>query len=283
MNSHEQQVINAAAQIRAKIGAITPQMAIILGSGLGGLAKHVQNPVIIPYRELPGFPILTVEGHSGEVIVGTLSGVPVILLKGRKHFYETDDAYPLKTMVRTMKALGVEILFLSNAAGSVNVHIPVAGLMAITDHINFMGMNPLVGANDDAFGPRFVPLGGAWDKALSALLHKTAEAQKIPLYHGVYMAFRGPNFETPAEIKMAQRMGADAVGMSTVPDCLIARHCGLRVVGCSMITNMGEGMSDEQLSHAHTLSNAAKGADDFEKLVIAFAEAVEAAGEELFA
>ena len=271
---HIQNVKTAVAQIRARIGALSPKMAIILGSGLGGLAQHVQSPIIIPYQDLAGFPLLTVEGHTGEVIAGFLADVPVILLKGRKHFYETDDAYPLKTMIRTMKALGIEILFLSNAAGSVNDKIPVAGLMAISDHINFMGMNPLVGANDEAFGPRFVPLGNAWDKALLVQLHEVAKAQNIPLAEGVYMAFRGPNFETPAEIKMAQAMGADAVGMSTVPDCLIARHCGLRVLGCSMITNMGEGMSDEQLSHAHTLSNAAKGAADFEKLVIGFVKHV---------
>ena len=191
-------------------------------------------------------------------------------MRGRKHFYETDDAYPLKTMVRTVKALGIEILFLSNAAGSLQESVLPGSLMMITDHINFMGLHPLVGPNDADFGPRFPPMTHAWDPILSGKLAETAQAEHIPLHEGVYMAFRGPSFETPAEIKMAQKWGADAVGMSSVPDCIIARHCGLRVVGCSCITNLGAGMSDENLSHAHTLENAAKGAGDFEKLVTAF-------------
>jgi xanthosine phosphorylase len=161
-------------------------------------------------------------------------------------------------------------LFLSNAAGSLQPQIKTGELMVITDHINYMGFNPLTGPNDDDFGPRFPPMSDAWDPALSRKLKETAKAQGIPLHEGVYVAFRGPSFETPAEIRMAQKLGGDAVGMSSVPDCIIARHCGLKVVGCSCITNMGAGLSDEKLSHAHTLENAKSGAVNFEKLVLAF-------------
>lgn len=240
----------------------------MLGSGLGGLAARLEGAVTVPYAALPGFPVLTVAGHAGNVILGRLGGVPVVVLNGRKHFYETSDPYPLRTMVRTMRALGVETLFLSNAAGSLRAHIKVSELMLITDHINFLGLNPLTGPNDDAFGPRFVPMSEAWDPGLGAKVKGVAARLGITLHSGVYVAFRGPSFETPAEIRMVQGWGGDAVGMSSVPECLIARHCGLRVVGVSCITNMGAGLSDEKLSHAHTLENASKGAADFERLVI---------------
>ncbi len=267
---HTQNVECARDIILGKIGAHHPKVAVILGSGLGGLSDRLKYPVSIPYRELPGFPAMTVAGHRGEVVAGNLNGVEVITLRGRTHFYETDNAYPLKTMIRTMKAIGVETLFLSNAAGSLRPEIKTGELMMITDHINYMGFHPLVGPNDDIFGPRFPPMGDAWDPALAKKLKEAAQQQGIPLHEGVYVAFRGPSFETPAEIRMAQKMGGDAVGMSSVPDCIIARHCGLKVVGCSCITNMGAGLSDEKLSHEHTLENAKRGADNFEKLVAAF-------------
>jgi xanthosine phosphorylase len=266
---HAEYVRQAAAKITAALGGLKPKIALILGSGLGGLAKLVETPVVLAYAELPGFPVLTVAGHAGQLILGKLNGVPVIVLNGRKHFYETSDAYPLKVMIRSMKAVGVETLFLSNAAGSLRPHIKVSELMLITDHINFLGLNPLVGPNDEAFGPRFFPLADAWDPALGAKLKAVAHQQGVTLHQGVYVAFRGPSFETPAEIRMAQGWGGDAVGMSSVPDCLIARHCGLKVAGVSCITNMGAGLSDEKLSHAHTLENAAKGAGAFEQLVLA--------------
>lgn len=275
--SHADNVADSAAKIRAAAGPRRPKIAIILGSGLGGLGDRLQNAVSVPYAELPGFPVLTVQGHSGEVMIGSLGGTDVIVLKGRKHFYETDDAYPLKTMIRAVHAAGAEILFISNAAGSLRADIKVSELMMITDHINYMGLNPLVGANDDSFGPRFVPMTGAWDADLQKMLKDAAKTANAPLHEGVYMAFRGPTFETPAEIRMAMAMGAQAVGMSSVPDCIIARHCGMRVVGCSMITNMGAGLSDENLSHAHTLENAARGAARFEALVEAFVREASAA------
>ena len=266
---HLENVRASAAKITAACGALGPKIAIILGSGLGGLATRLTEVVTLPYSELPGFPVLTVAGHAGKLHLGKLDGVPVLVLNGRKHFYETADAYPLKTMIRAMKAAGAETLFLSNAAGSLRPHIKVSELMLISDHINFMGLNPLTGPNDDAFGPRFVPVSDAWDPELRAKMRTLAAREGITLHEGVYVAFRGPSFETPAEIRMVQGWGADAVGMSSIPDCLIARHCGLKVVGVSCITNMGAGLSDEKLSHAHTLENAAKGAAEFERLVIA--------------
>jgi len=266
---HADNVRQAAAKITASLGGLQPKIALILGSGLGGLATRVEDPVILAYKDLPGFPVLTVAGHAGQLIIGQLDGVPVIVLNGRKHFYETSDAYPLKVMIRSMKAVGVETLFLSNAAGSLRPHIKVSELMLITDHINFLGLNPLVGPNDETFGPRFFPMADAWDPALGAKLKSVAQQQGVTLHQGVYVAFRGPSFETPAEIRMAQGWGGDAVGMSSVPDCLIARHCGLQVAGVSCITNMGAGLSDEKLSHAHTLENASRGAGAFEKLVLA--------------
>lgn len=267
--THVENVRLSAAKITAACGALRPKLAIILGSGLGGLAARVENPVVLAYRDLPGFPVLTVAGHAGQLLIGKLNGVPVIVLNGRKHFYETHDAYPLKTMIRSMKAAGVETLFLSNAAGSLRPHIKVSELMLITDHINFLGLNPLVGPNDETFGPRFFSMTDAWDPALRTKILAVAQAQGVTLHQGVYVAFRGPSFETPAEIRMAQGWGADAVGMSSVPDCLIAHHCGLRVAGVSCITNMGAGLSDENLTHSHTLENAGKGAGAFEKLVLA--------------
>lgn len=269
LQTHVDNVRQSAAAITAALAGLKPRIAIILGSGLGGLAAKVENPVVLAYKDLPGFPVLTVAGHAGQLILGKLNGVPVIVLNGRKHFYETGDAYPLKTMVRAVRAAGVETLFLSNAAGSLRAHIRVSELMLITDHINFLGLNPLVGPNDEDFGPRFFPVADAWDKDHGARMKAVARQVGVTLHEGVYVAFRGPSFETPAEIRMVQGWGGDAVGMSSVPDCLIARHCGLKVVGVSCITNMGAGLSDEKLSHAHTLENAARGAAGFERLVMA--------------
>lgn len=273
-SQHKKNVEQSCAALLKRLGGLKPKIAIILGSGLGCLADKIENAVTVRYADLPGFPVLTVAGHQGAVVAGKLNGVDVIALKGRKHFYETDDSYPLKTMIRTMKALGVETLFISNAAGSLRDDMRVSELMAISDHINYMGFNPLVGTNDDDFGPRFFALKDAWDPGLRQKLLMTAQRHNITLHEGVYMAFRGPSFESPAEIRMAQKMGADAVGMSSVPDCIIARHCGLKVVGCSCLTNMGAGLSDEELSHDHTLANAGKAAADFEKLVFEFVRQV---------
>ena len=178
LETHVENVRQSAARITAALGDLKPRIAIILGSGLGGLAKQVEKPVVLNYRDLPGFPVLTVAGHAGQLIIGKLNGVPVIVLNGRKHFYETSDAYPLKTMIRAVKAAGVETLFLSNAAGSLRPQIKVSELMLITDHINFLGLNPLVGPNDEVFGPRFFPMGDAWDAGLGAQLKSVAQQDR---------------------------------------------------------------------------------------------------------
>lgn len=266
---HERQVAESAQRIAALAGGRVPRIAIVLGTGLGGLVDRLEGNAGVAYGELPGFPALTVAGHVGRLHVGRLGGVPVLVLAGRKHFYETDDAGPLKVMIRAVRRAGADTLILSNAAGSLRPHMRVSELMLIRDHINFLGLNPLTGPNDDAFGPRFFPVHDAWDPELAARVRGVARAEGITLHEGVYVAFRGPSFETPAEIRMAQGWGADAVGMSSVPECLIARHCGMKVVGLSCLTNMGSGLSDEVLTHAHTLANAARGAAVFERLVIA--------------
>ncbi len=267
--AHHENIRLSAAKISAALGGLKPRIAVILGSGLGGLAAKVESPVVLHYRDLPGFPVPTVAGHAGQLILGRLNGVDVIVFNGRKHFYETHDPYPIKTMIRAAHRVGIGTLFLSNAAGSLRAHIKVSELMLISDHINFLGLNPLVGPNDDEFGPRFVPVTDAWDPELRRRVQAVARREGITLHEGVYVAFRGPSFETPAEIRMAQGWGGDAVGMSSVPECLIARHCGMKVVGISCITNMGAGLSDEKLSHAHTMENAARGAGAFERLVLA--------------
>lgn len=253
--------------IRSRCNGMTPKIAIMLGSGLGGLADEINNTVVIPYSDLPGFPELTVTGHSGEVILGQIEGHDIICLKGRKHLYETNDFFPIKTLIRTLKVLDIKTLFLTSATGSLRPEMGPGEVMAISDHINYMGINPLIGPNDDDFGPRFVDLNNAWDKNLRTQLHTCAKALKTKLHEGVLISFRGPTFETPAEIKMAQTLGADAVGMSSVPECIIARHCGLNVMGCAVITNLGAGLSDEVLSHDHTLKGADLAAQKLIKLV----------------
>ena len=271
---HKKNVEKCAKIIRAKIGDIAPKIAIILGSGLSSLTEHMTDKIVIEYRKLPGFPELKVAGHVGEVIIGKLNNVYVMAFRGRQHFYETSDSYPLKTLIRTIKTLEIENLFISNAAGSLNINMKPASLMLIDDHINLIGFNPLVGENDEDFGERFIPMAKAWDNELSLKLKKSASDLGIIMHHGIYIAVRGPNFETPAEIKMMQTLGGDAIGMSSVPDCLIARHCGLKVVGCSCITNMGEGLSDEHLSHQHTLKNAQMASENFIQVIKSFVKSI---------
>ena len=270
INEHSKNVAESAAKIQAALAGKSAKFALILGSGLGGFADKLSDVIKISYADLPGFPILTVAGHKGELLIGTIDGKTVIALNGRKHLYETQDFYPLKTMIRSLKAAGVENLFVTSATGSLNTDIPAGEIMAVTDHINMMGINPLIGANDDDFGPRFMDMNHAWSPELRDKLLTTAKKQNIPLHQGVFVGFRGPNFETPAEIKLAQRIGGSAVGMSSVPDCLIARHCGLNVMGCAVMTNLGAGLSDEVLSHDHTLEGAKLAAVKMEKLVYHF-------------
>jgi xanthosine phosphorylase len=239
---------------------LVPRLGLVLGSGLGGLADAVEDAVAIPYAELPGFPVGSVTGHAGRLVLGTLAGTPVVVLQGRAHLYEGIPASDLAIPVRTVRALGAEALVLTNAAGSLNAEVGPGELMALTDHINLMGANPLAGPNDDELGPRFVPLGDAYDAGLLAALRTAADAEGVPLNEGVYLAVSGPSFETPAEIRAFRVLGADAVGMSTVPEVIVARHAGLRVAAVSAVTNLAEGMGGEELSHEQTLRVAKEGA-----------------------
>ena len=259
--------IDAAAVLTEHL---RPRVGIVLGSGLGAVADAVADPVTVGYEDLPGFPRPGVEGHAGRAVLGRLSGVPVCVLMGRAHFYEGGDPVQRITPVRALRAAGAEVLVLTNAAGSLRAELGPGRLMAISDHINLTGYNPLAGPNDDALGPRFPSLRDAYDPALRADLHAAATELGIELAEGVYLAVSGPSFETPAEIRAFRTLGADAVGMSTVPEVILARHCGLRVAAVSAITNLAEGMGGEKLSHEHTLRYANAAAGDLTRLIIEF-------------
>ena len=255
-----------------RIAARAPRLGIILGSGLGAVADAVEDAEVIPYTELPGFPEPSVHGHAGSLTLGTLSGLPVACMQGRRHVYEGGDPGAMRGPVRALKAAGAEALFATNAAGSLNADVGPGSLMAISDHINMLGVNPLTGPNDDAIGPRFPSLRDAYDPELRRTLHETAGELGIPLAEGVYLATSGPSFETPAEIRAFRTLGADAVGMSTVPEVILARHAGLKVVAVSAITNLAEGMGGEQLSHEQTLRYASQAAGDLTRLIIEFCD-----------
>jgi xanthosine phosphorylase len=252
-----------------------PRVGIVLGSGLGGLADAVEHPVVIPYVKLPGFPLGGVAGHAGRLVLGTLSGVPVAVLQGRAHLYEGIDPGRILVPIRTLRALGAETVVFTNAAGSLREEVGPGRLMAIADHINLMGINPLAGPNDDDVGPRFPSLRDAYDPVLLTALDEAARALGIDLAEGVYLAVTGPSFETPAEIRAFRTLGADAVGMSTVPEVIAARHCGLRVAAVSAITNLAEGMGDQALSHEQTLASAADAAGDLQRLLTRLLEDLE--------
>jgi xanthosine phosphorylase len=260
-------VEQAVKAVQAKIGNVKPKLALVAGSGLGSVADLLKNPVSISYADLPGFPAPGVHGHKGQLVFGEISGVPTIVLMGRIHVYEGEESWRLKVMIRTMRGLGCDFLFLTNAAGSMRLEVGAGELVMITDHINFMGGNPLVGPNEDKFGPRFVDLEDCWDPELRSILRSCADETGIPLHEAVFAGWMGPAFETPAEIRMLTLMGAQTVGMSTVPDNIIARHCGLRVLGVSVITNLACGLSPKKLSHELTMAEAEKGAA---KLIVLF-------------
>ncbi|BDY07104.1 xanthosine phosphorylase [Ferrimonas sp. YFM] len=251
-----------------------PRCALILGSGLGVLADQIDDPVVIPYQDLADFPVSGVEGHSGELVLGTLEGVEVICMKGRGHFYEGKGMSVMTTAVRTFKLLGCEMLFVTNAAGSLRPErIEVGSLVAFNDHINTMPGTPMVGANDDAYGKRFFSLANAYDKGLRSELHQVAQSNDIHLNEGVFVSYPGPCFETAAEIRMMQVIGGDVVGMSVVPEVISAAHCGLPVLAVCAITNLAEGLGETQLSHEQTLRCAKLAQVDFIKLIQAFLRA----------
>lgn len=266
----EDPVVRATDFIRGRAPGIAPRLGIVLGSGLGGLADALDDAVAIPYGEIPGYPISTVAGHAGRLLMGRLDGVPVACMQGRFHLYEGHAPSVIRLPIRVFRALGADAVILTNAAGSLNPWVGPGSLMLITDHLNFMWMNPLVGPNDDAWGERFVGLENAYDPELRRRLVHLADEIGIRLHEGVYCGLLGPLFETPAEITAYRTLGADAVGMSTVPEVIVARHCGLRVAAISAITNLGVGLSDEAVDHEQTLRGAALAAADLTRLVRAF-------------
>ena len=258
---------SAVEVVRARAPDFVPRVGLILGSGLGGFADAIESAAVIDYRDLPDFPRPSVEGHGGRLVLGWLHGVPVACLQGRVHLYEGVPARAVNLLPRTLKALGCEILVLTNASGSLRPDIGPGAIVLIEDHINLLGQNPLVGANDAAIGPRFPDLSEVYDRSLGAGLQRIARRLGIELATGVYLATLGPSFETPAEIRAFRTLGADLVGMSTVPEAISARHCGLRVVGLSIVTNLAAGLADHPLSHAETLTQAAGAAATLERLL----------------
>ena len=249
--------MNSALSILVKqLNGLMPETAIVLGSGLGSLADAVAGPVRVPYADLEGFPHSGVSGHAAQVVAGHLGTTPVIMLSGRAHYYEKGDAAVMRPPLETLHGLGVKRLILTNAAGSLREDMPPGSVMQITDHINISGSNPLIGEPSDR---RFVGLTNAYDADMANEMREAAAAAGVDLHQGVYMWFSGPSFETPAEIRMARTMGADAVGMSTVPEVILARFLGLRVAAASVITNLAAGMGGTEISHDETKEMAPLG------------------------
>ena len=250
--SHYDQVKEAADAVRARV-PVVPEIAVILGSGLGGFADSLGGAVSMPYASLPHWPESRVIGHPGKLVVGTVKNRPVAALAGRCHMYEGHDAGTVAFAVRTLGLLGVKTLILTNAAGGVNTGFAQGALMVIDDHINLMGQNPLVGANDERFGPRFPDMTEVYSVRLRGIADQAARARGVPVSHGVYVAVHGPSYETPAEIRYLRTIGADAVGMSTVPEAIAARHMGVDVLGISCITNMAAGVLPQPINHEEVL------------------------------
>lgn len=269
-NMTAQEVNKSVAAIKAAHKGRFPKVALILGSGLGKFGDVMKINTIIPYGKIPGFPKSTVAGHAGRLLIGKLGRTPLICMQGRMHLYEGYPAAKLAIAIRTFRKLGVEKLIITNAAGSLHMEMPAGSIMAISDHINMSGHNPLIGPNDKKVGPRFFDMTQAYDQDMQDRLSKSAMALNIPLHTGVYVQLAGPNFETPAEIRMLGKLGVDAVGMSTVQECLVARHCGMAVAGVSLITNLGAGLSPNTLSHDETLIEAEKAFGNISSLLAHF-------------
>ncbi|WP_068785201.1 purine-nucleoside phosphorylase [Paenibacillus phocaensis] len=257
----------AAEYIRSR-SALAPKVGLILGSGLGVLADYIEQPVSIAYGDIPFFPQSTVEGHTGELLIGTVQGTPVVLMKGRFHMYEGYGPEMTAFPVRVMKELGVTTLLVTNAAGGVNTSYEPGDLMLISDHLNLTGRNPLVGPNDEELGARFPDMSQAYSRRLREIARKIAGERGIPLQEGVYAGLLGPTYETPAEIRMLRMLGADAVGMSTVSETIVARHAGLEVLGISCISNMASGILDQPLSHQEVMETTERVREKFLSLVL---------------
>ena len=264
----QERIDSAAEAVRARTGA-TPELGLILGSGLGDFCDRLENQTVIPFSDLPGFPLPTVEGHEGALVLGTCRGRAVAALRGRVHYYEGYAQQEITIPVRVMAKLGVRTLVLTNAAGGVNLNFQPGNLMLISDHINLSGANPLIGPNLDAFGPRFPDMSDVYTKALRERLRPLAAQAGIPLREGVYFYCYGPQYETPAEIRAVRALGGDAVGMSTAPEAIVAGHCGMEVLGFTLLSNMAAGILDQPLSEQEVLDAAAAARDKFSRLVLA--------------
>jgi purine-nucleoside phosphorylase len=249
------EVSEAAAFLRSKLGALNPRIGIVLGSGLGAVADAVTDPAVIPYAQIPHFPQSTVEGHSGRIVAGLINKVPVVVLQGRVHFYEGYTPQQVTFPMRVLGALGIQSVVLTNAAGGIQKGYRIGQLVALSDHINLMGWNPLVGPNEPRFavrpsaGLRFFDMTEAYSMALRALAQEAAKDEGFALAEGVYLAVSGPSYETPAEIRAFRALGATLVGMSTVPETIVARHMGIEVLGLSCVTNLAAGLGATPLSH----------------------------------
>ncbi|MCA3559578.1 MAG: purine-nucleoside phosphorylase [Aestuariivirga sp.] len=253
--------------LAGKLQGRTPKTAIILGSSLGALAEAVQEPLVIPYTDLPGFPVPRISGHAGKLFAGMLGSREVAVLAGRAHPYESGNAAVMRPAIEMLKGVGIETLILTNAAGSLNPEMRPGSIMLIADHINCSGMNPLTGQHGDE---NFVPMTDAYDPALRKRFHAAAKAEGIALHEGVYCWYSGPSFETPAEIRMFQLIGGSAVGMSTAPETILARRFGLKVAGLSVITNLAAGIEGASPSHGETKREGAKAAENVKALVTRF-------------
>lgn len=273
IKAHRQQIEEAAAFVRERAG-VAPRFGVICGTGMGGLGDKVESPVVVPYDEIPHFPVSTVESHHGNLVLGTLGGKPVMLMQGRFHYYEGYDLREVTFPVRVMKALGCDSMVVMNAVGSVNRLIPRGSIMLVSDQINLMGDNPLVGPNDDELGPRFPDMSEPYDRAYRALAQEVALAAGIKLNEGILVAVTGPNLETAAEYRMFQIFGADAVTMSTIPEVIVANHAGLRVLGISTVTDNCLPDSLEPALLEDILAVAEAAGPKLEKLVVGFLEKV---------
>ena len=269
MSDVMQRIESAAALVRGRI-RVSPELALILGSGLGGVADRVTDAVSIPFTDIDGFPRPGVAGHAGRLVAGTLSGKSVLAMAGRGHLYEGNSVATVTFPVRVMRALGVKALLVTNAAGGIRADLGAGSFVALRDHINLMGVNPLTGPNDERLGPRFPDMTEAYDPRLRAKILAAGKKLSLPVSEGVYAALSGPSYETPAEIRMLRTIGADAVGMSTVPEVIVARHGGMKVAGISFIANAAAGISGQPLTHEEVTREADRARASFEKLVLDF-------------
>ena len=267
MQEIKDRIDKAYAHIERELSGFEPEIGLILGSGLGVLADEIKEPKVIPYKEIPSFPQSTVEGHSGQFVAGYLEGKRVLAMQGRFHYYEGYKMQEITIPVRVMVKLGINKLVITNAAGGVNTSFKAGDLMLISDHINFGGNNPLIGPNLDEYGPRFPDMSEPYSKELQAKLREASVELNIEIKEGVYLYGTGPSYETPSEVKMARFIGADAVGMSTVPEVIVGVHAGMNIVGISCITNMASGILDQPLTHDEVMETAEIISEDFIRLI----------------